>query len=35
MPMETSPSAVGSVNDPSTQSGSSYWEIWYPFGRSG
>ncbi len=24
----TSPSEVGSVNAPSTQSGSSYWEIW-------
>ena len=35
IPIGTSPSAVGSENAPSTQSGSSYWEIWYPLGRSG
>jgi hypothetical protein len=35
MPIVTSPSAVGTTSLPFEQRGSSYWLIWYPFGRSG
>ena len=35
IPITTSPSAVGTASLPPAQSGSSYWLIWYAFGRSG
>ncbi len=35
IPTTVSPSAPGTASRPFTQSGWSYWEIWYPFGLSG
>ena len=35
MPTWPSPSGPGTTKEPSMQSGSSYWEIWYPFGIVG
>ncbi len=34
IPISRSPSGPGTTNDPPTQSGESYWEIWYAFGLS-
>jgi hypothetical protein len=35
IPIVTSPFSVGTVSVPRAHSGSSYWLIWYAFGRSG
>ena len=35
IPTSRSPSGSGTVNAPFAQSGTSYCEIWYPFGKSG
>ena len=35
MPTSNPPSGVSTLTRPPTQMGSSYWEIWYAFERSG